>query len=515
MESNYNSLSLIRRYTTIFLFLSILLECIFFPSPENMFGCFAEMYGWLLISYTVFKWEYLYKHFIPFVMLFCLGYYFFVLPIPVTLIESKPLTFRFNVPYLTFFNLILNVTTIVAAFHFTRFIYREGWLTRLWGALGYFRAPTEKQIWVFSILGLGALIWNVGAQGDEVDIKDVGAIGQFLYVFRQYAYMPLALLFVKYWDVEKQSVKSKKIILCYFIVLSIVAIASTRRMILMNMAVSWGVMSLFIAIYNNKKLFSGKSMLYFVVAFYLLTGPIADLATAMIINRKFSQSNSASSTLSNVWVLYSDKELLHEAYQKGTFSNTDNKGANYSMWSEYYIDNVFFDRFCNLRTQDITLDYAHKLGYNSKKMNDYANSFLLFQVPTPILRVFGYEGNKFDNYYTPGDLLSTAALGLRNQYAGFRVCGDSAVGLSWMGYSYYIFAFFIYVLLFYFLSSLVSTSYGGLLIPIPVIVSMTVYMAYFNNATGIFKTISLLLRGGWQNIVIYCVIMGVLRKIIK
>lgn len=60
-------------------------------------------------------------------------------------------------------------------------------------------------------------------------------------------------------------------------------------------------------------------MLYFVVAFYLLTGPIADLATAMILNRKFSQSNSASSTLSNVWVLYSDKELLHEAYQKEHF----------------------------------------------------------------------------------------------------------------------------------------------------------------------------------------------------
>lgn len=515
MDGNYNSLLLIRKYTTIFLLISIAAECIFFPTSENMFGCLAEFYGWMLISHTVFKNEYLYKHFVPFIMVFCLGFYFFVLPIPVTLIEGKPITFRFNVPYLTFFNLILNVTTIVAAFHACRYIYREGWMTNLWRKLGYFKAPTERQIWVFSVLGLLALIWNVKSQGDDVAIEDVGAVGQFLNVFRRFAYMPLTLLFVKYWGMGNQKMRSKRLVLVYLVVLSLIAIASTKRMILMNMVVSWAVMTFFVALYNNKKLFSTKTTVYICIAFYMLTGPIADLATAMIVNRSFSKSNDASSTFSNVIELYSDKEKLHTAFQMGTFSNTDNMGDNYTAWSEYYIDNIFFDRFCNLRTQDITLDYAQKLGYESRRMNDYASSFILFQVPTPILRAFGYAGNKFESNYTPGDLLSTDALGLKWQYAGFRVCGDSAVGLAWMGYGYYIFAFFIYVALFYFLSSLVSTRNHRLLVPIPVIVGLTVYMSYFNNATGIFKTIGLLLRTGWQDVLIYCIVMGVIRRIVK
>lgn len=515
IAKQYNPLDVIRKGTTIFLLLAIFAECLFFPSMENLFGCLVELYGWLLISRTVFKWEYLQRHFIPFIMLFCLGYYFFVFPIPVTLLENKPITFRFNVPYLTFFNLMLNVTTIVVAFHVCRWIYREGWLTRIWQKWGYFKPPTEKQIWVFSFLGLGALMWNVASQGDEIATEDLGVMGQFLNVFRNFAYIPLALLFVKYWSRKGQTIKSKKLVFGYLIVLSLLAIASTRRVILMNMAVSWAVMSFFTALYTKRRLFSVKTVFYLSVGFYLLTGPVADLATAMIVNREFSQSNEASATFSNIIDLYSDKEKLHIAYQMGTFSNTDNQGNNFSAWSEYYIDNIFFDRFCNLRTQDITLDYAQKLGYNSARMNKYADDFLLFQVPSPILKWLGYKGNKFDSNYTPGDLLSTDALGLKTQYAGFRVSGDSAVGLSWMGYSYYIFALLVYVALFYFLSSLVSTKGSRFLIPIPVIIGMTAYMSYFNNSIGIFKTISLLLRTGWQDIIIYCVIMGILRRVIK
>ena len=147
-------------------------------------------------------------------------------------------------------------------------------------------------------------------------------------------------------------------------------------------------------------------------------------------------------------------------------------------------------------------------------MGKYADNFFTFLIPTPILNIFGYTRNKFENNYTPGDLLSTDALGLRNQYMGFRVSGDSAVGLSWMGYGYYLFAFPIYVLLFYFLASLVLTK-KLFIVPIPVIMAMTFYMAYFNNATGIFRTLTLLLRSGWQNIIIYCLIMWGIRKFIR
>lgn len=94
-------------------------------------------------------------------------------------------------------------------------------------------------------------------------------------------------------------------------------------------------------------------------------------------------------------------------------------GDNFYAWSEYYVDNILLDRICNLRTQDLTLDYATKLGYDNSKMHRYAENFLMFQIPTPILDIFGYTTNKFDSNYTPGDLLSTEGLGLKNMYKGF------------------------------------------------------------------------------------------------
>lgn len=513
MTQSY-TINSIKSILTTVLLISIMLECAIYPSWENAFGCFAEFYGWFLINRTVLKYEYLKRYLIPVIMLFFYGIYFFVLPIPVTMIEGKPLTFRFAVPWLTFFNLILNATTIVLAFHFCRKIYHEGWLTNIWKRLGYFAPPTSSQIWALGVLGLLALLWGLSYQGSErMRPENLGAWGQFLNVLRQFAYAPVALLFVKYYCRHCANI-SKRIVYLYIAFFCLLAIATTRRAMLIDMTVSIAVMFLFVSLIENRRLFSPKKIIYLVIGFYLLSGPVADLALSMIINRSTSYSGSASSTFSNVIELYSDKEKLHRAFQMGTFSNSDNSGDNYSAWSEYYIDNIFFDRFCNLRTQDITLDYATKLGYGSERMKEYAANFVLFQVPTPILRAFGYHGNKFENNYTPGDLLSTDALKLNYQYGGFRVAGDSAVGLAWMGYGYYVFAFFIYVLLFYFMCSLVSNK-EKFIVPVPVIMAMTTYMTYFNNSTGIFRTLSLLLRSGWQNIIIYCFLMWVIRLFLK
>ena len=89
-------------------------------------------------------------HFIPFVAIFFYGLCFFVLPIAATLLEGKPVTFRFQVPYITFFNLMINATVIAFAFRVCHRIYHEGWLTRLWQKLGYFKVPTNRQIWIWS-----------------------------------------------------------------------------------------------------------------------------------------------------------------------------------------------------------------------------------------------------------------------------------------------------------------------------------------------------------------------------
>ncbi len=144
------------------------------------------------------------------------------------------------------------------------------------------------------------------------------------------------------------------------------AIASTRRTILINLVFSALVLALFLP-YMRTRSYLVQNNIILDCRVIFATGPLADLAMAMIINRASVYNSSSSSTFNNILELYSDKERLHTLYQMGTYSNSDNGGDNNASWSEYYLDNIFLDRFCNLRTQDITLDYAQKLGYGPKE----------------------------------------------------------------------------------------------------------------------------------------------------
>lgn len=503
-QVNYNTIQRIKKIIDTFIILSAIAECIFFPAWENVFGCVAMLYGWFLISRVVLNHENLVKHFIPFIMIFCYAIYFFALPLAATMIEGKAITFRFNVPYLTFFNLMINVTVIVLAFMVCKKIYQQGILTRIWNKLGYFTPLSEKQIWIFGLIGLMSLAYGISFMGtDEAKIENKGAIGQIISALSIFAYTPIVLFFSKYYGSNIKNIPYTKLIVFFSIVIFL-GVITTKRSVILYAGITAVVMYFFISLIENKKLLSTKTLCISIVCIYMLTGPLSDLAMAMILSRQMTKSENSETVMNNVWKLYSDKELLHSAYNMATFSNTDNRGNNYLQWSEYYLDNIFLDRFCNLRTQDISMDYATKLGYNNPVMHEYAKQQFIYLVPTPILKAFGYEGNKFDYFYQPGDVLCTEALGLKVQYRGLRVAGTTAIGLYWLGYGYYILAFFVYIFVFYFLSSIVRYR-PFLIIPVPVIISLFDYVKYFNNGVGIFRSFNLLLRTGWQDIFIYCI----------
>ena len=155
-------------------------------------------------------------------------------------------------------------------------------------------------------------------------------------------------------------------------------------------------------------------------------------------------------------------------------------------------------------------------GFDNPKMHEYMTNRLIFLLPSPVIKILGLQVNKFDNKYSPGDLLSTEALGLRQQYMGFRVAGDTGIGLYLWGYKYYIFAFFLYYALFYFLSSKVLVKQdGSVIIPIVELIAVWGVFLTFNNSTGIVRVISTLLRLGWQTIFVYCLVFFVVRKFIR
>ncbi len=510
-----DNLNIIKKWIWRILLFASIIEGIIFYDYKNIFGSIVLIYGWWLISTLILKRQYIYNYFIPFCCLFGYAFIHFFLPIIATLIEGKPLTFMFQVPYLTFTNQALNITTIVLAFKLCVFAYnKKNILSHIWEKIGLFKAPTDKQLWVIGLIGFISLILSLQLQGTEAaKTGNMTAIEQSIFQLRILSVAPVCLYFRKMYNSKSYSQKHSFLII-YIIFSILIGIATTRRAIVLSTIETISLAYLVTILLKKKKLFSAKTNIIIISGIYLLTGPLADLSTSMILNRQLVYSSSGKATFSKVLELYNDKEKLHNMYQLW-LSTTDNGGKNENGWSEYYVDNIFLDRLCNLRVVDATLYYAQNLGFNNQVMHNYLGHYLLFQIPAPILKLFGYKNNKFEYNYTPGDLISTNSLNLKEQYRGFRIAGDTGIGLYLWGYYYYLIAFFIHFVTFYFLSSLTKYKKNNLIIPIPIIISLFSYFMYFNNGIGIFKSISLLMRIGIQSIILYCFIFYIARSFIK
>ena len=513
---SFSNVEVISKWVLCLLCFLTILEALIFPEFENIYGCLTFIIGWGVLSSFAMKQRYVNKCFLPFMALFGLGICFFFLPLLMTLIEGKPLTFRFQCPYFTFNYQLINLLMLILAYRCCLYFYKPtNLLTNIWSKIGYFTAPTDKQIWVMGVIGIISQIILLAIMGtDDAKAENLGAMGHLLGVTKVFGSFPVLLLFKNLYSKEITSKVSKRPIIIYLLVLALLGLATGKRTTIFSSFVTIAMCYIVPLFSENKKLFTRRTLVLSFIGIYLVTGPIADLAAAMALGRDNSEHTSSSKTFDNIVRLYQDKEKLNMMY-KTFLLTTDNGGDNLSGWSEYYVDNIMMDRFCNLRVCDMTIDYARKLGFDNEVMHDYMKNQILFVLPTPLLKAIGIEINKFELQYTPGDLLSMESLDI-GRYHGYRVAGDVGIGLYLWGNLYFVYGLFIYFIVFYFLSSMVKIgSFGRLIFPLPVLVDLFRYFLYFNNSVGIVGPVTFVLRTGWQAIVVYCLISFVVKKFIK
>ena len=508
-----DNINIIKSFFYKYLIVCSILEIIFHPEMKNFVGCIVFIYGWWLVEKYVFKIENIVNFCIPTIIVIGYVIMYFILPIGVTLIECKPVTFKFENPYLTWYNLFLNITTIILAYHFAyNKNKKNNYLQHILNKMGYYNIPNHCQIWLLGGVGMCALIYNISTQQNDFTFDEMqefatgGALENFISKLEIYSIVPLCLLFNKYYGDSKVQ-ENRKIIYIYLSFIFIIAISTTRRSLIAFPILSIIIIALLFAIIEGKKLLTKKRTIILVCIIYVVTGPMVDLFMAMALNRH----NKDSETLfSDIIELYNDKEKLHSMKELlSAFRGKDE--TNSSTWSEYYVDNILLDRFCNLRVQDATLFYANSLGYDNEKMHKFAKDFVVFRVPTFITNIIGEQKVVRTS---PGDLFVEEYFHEVN-HIGQKVAGDTGIGLYWMGYSYYIFAFFIYFLFFYVLASLSFVRNGQLILPIFIMSSFASYFMYLVNAIGIFSSIDFLIRTGWQQIIIYCIFINSTKFVLK
>lgn len=499
----------IKLWIGIILIIVCVCEMIFFFTPENLYGCITLLYGWFLISGLCIKRRYIEQYPLPTIVMFGLGFCYSFLPIVVTLLEAKPITFNFQVPYLTFTNQIISCTVIVLAYRWAIHVYNpQNLLNTIWNKIGYMTIPTEKGIWIIGILGVAALLYTMSGQGEGRDYQATGnAIEIIIQTFSSLSTAPICLYF-KYLYGDNQPAKSKRFVKYYIVIIMLLGIATTRRALIFNSIVTIACIYIFLLIYNNRKLFTLKKTILICFISYLVVGPFADLAAAMILNRQLVYNESAGSTFNKVWNLYQDKEALHKAYAMA-MAATDNAGDNNQGWSEYYVDNIFLDRFCNLRTIDGTLYNAQKCGFGSG--SKYYENFWINELPGPIVNALGLEK---DFLGTATDHMVVNNFGDLYSLFGFKVGGETGIGLWMFGYWYYPIALITYFVMFYFLCSFVNISNTGMIIPIHILINFKLYWMFFLNANGIFSSMGYVFtRSNLNSIFVYCILIFILRSL--
>lgn len=173
----HKNLTYFKFLSSAVLYISALMQNIFFPSIENLFASMALVFGWLLISVIALTPGNLKSHPVSFLMILGLSLFGFILPMPLTLIELKPVIYNLRVPMETFVHHLIFVSIIILTHYiYTSVLRTKNIFRAVLNKTDFYVEPTSKVIWISALLGLGGSFYHyvlAGAWQQEVADRDV------------------------------------------------------------------------------------------------------------------------------------------------------------------------------------------------------------------------------------------------------------------------------------------------------------------------------------------------------
>ncbi|MDG6998395.1 MAG: hypothetical protein JRN15_04690, partial [Nitrososphaerota archaeon] len=165
-----------------------------------------------------------------------------------------------------------------------------------------------------------------------------------------------------------------------------------------------------------------------IMAAFLLSGPITDLAMSFVIVRGMRSNLSAGQLISATVNTFENRDLVksYEALAVGQGS----------LWNENYTGNLFFDRLCNLKYADNSLGLAETIrNLGSSGFAHQQVDKILATFPAPFIRFLGLDVDKSSAISgSAGDYMLADAGGGASSVGGFRtgsILGSSYALFGW------------------------------------------------------------------------------------
>ena len=498
----------LKRLLGIITLIAICGEVLLFPSLDNLLGCSMMLIVYLIYNSFV-KDRIIVDHPFSFFM-YTVAFLYRYLPVPCTLLELKPVSYGMEMAFTTFTLETFAFIVITVAFDLSiRIKIDRGILPKIFRTFGVYGEISDGVIWMFGIVGALAKIiylfqFGVGKTGTIMDTS-----ARMLTSLEVFEYAPLILFFpCLYRGGERYNFK-KKSVWIYVLVMCVINLANNSRGSIVQYFVA-ALFFWFIAIIRNgvsvKSLFTPKRMLSYLLILIVAGNLLTVVSDAMLLVRSVRGNYSASELiqLTARSMFYAD-----EVENIVTKEKKDTSLSYLYGWTEDYVDNFILNRFCNIRITDETLYYGTYITRNEKQlMQENFKDKLISLVPSSIQSFLGVSFDKTASSFSRGDYLYYLS-GYGNKYSlgGQRVTSNVGDGMATWGVFYFLIELVCSFLIMKVSDLFVYVNrYGEKVYSLLGLLLLWSFTQIFCNNSGVLSIFNFLLRGFWENILMYMVL---------
>lgn len=505
----------IKRYGNIIIIACVIIEMLVWPSINNFVGCLMTIISWVIFSILGLNERVIKEHTFAWLVFLSMSLYR-ILPLIATILEGHSIGYNFVLPIETYCGETLLYLVSALAFYLA-INYKTSLLSlkRILFKCSFYDRVNDKLLWCIGILGFCI---NVYVVSRNIEIGDV--IGKTLVGFTFLQFAPLLLFFPVFIknNSNNRVVVYNPLCICYLIFLVVVSFATNRREAMLEPIGTFAL--LFLLSYVN----CSKEIRYTVIKKYVLYGAILaififpiinDISLAMLYNRTFRDDIGRVELFKRTIDTFLDKEKMETLYllkeKKDEMKNA--KSLNDTRkWTEVYVSNFALNRYCNLKVTDNTLYHAKKVGFPNEVMFNSYKEEIVTLLPTPILNYLGLKYDKNERY-SSGDKLK-ALSEHRHPRSSFLITSHLADGLLTFGYWYFLIEFILFFLRFLFLDTFLFRYRGQVFYSVLGLITIFSFLGMFRHAGGCCDSLPYLLRGYWQDVILFIIGFTLLKKVL-
>lgn len=496
---------------------SFVLEILIFPSFANLFGCIMMMVSCWMYAKVLAHINYIIKAPFSFFMLTSM-FMFHYLPVPATLLSFRPVSFGMAYPIETFV-----LETVMFALGCLAFLItapkalKVGTLKSALTYFGFYDPFSERTIWMMGFIGLTIRVVSL-ARG-SASTGDI--IGKMMNVLFYYMYTPVVMLFPGLYKKEPDkpvNLKQKKVWI-YFAVATVISLATNSRNKVIApfciLILLW-LLTIIKCNVSIKGLFTPKKILLITVSLVLLMNVFETISQAMLLNRSIrGELNFTELISATVDSIFSDDR--NQEWSKYSEAGGDEAGEYSYRWTEEYVKNTWLNRFCNIRISDETLYLGKRLGIEGqKKMQKDFFDRILAVIPQPILQSIVPTFNKELYYNARGDALYIyAGVGGKSNWGEFRVTSNLGDGLATFDVLYFPLQLLSWCIIMMLLNTFSRQKNGKVCYSLYGLLAAYESMMMFVNGNGILDDILYMVRGYWQEVILFMIVFMISKFLSK